>query len=235
MSVQPVMQNISTNDGRKVCSFQVQNDKVGFVDVEVNERNLAQDRFRTEIYDSSRQLLGYDVFDMPKGDSMFDYDITVHPPHRGKELGELMRLTSVMQMVENDVDEINLYSKGSAVYFHAKYGFMPNIKSFDQRRSSLEAVVANTLPDGDIFIPKAEKILKATDNPLRLSFEENQKFTRQTNELVKDFIKKVLAVGGQEDAKFISGFNMKLMRDTIFERAEFFSSLFKKHGIRFKI
>lgn len=235
MSVQPVMHNISTNDGRKRCSFSVENERFGLVDVQVKEYNLAQDRFRTEIYDSERQLLGYDVFDMPKSDSMFEYDIKVLPEYRGKGLGELMRLTSIAQMLENNVDEMDLYSKSTAIYFHAKHGFEPNIKSFDQRRSSLESVVANTLPDGDVFIPNAEKILKATDNPLRLTFEENQKFTHQTNELVKEFIKKVLAMGRQDDAKFASGFNMKLMRDTIFERAEFFNSLFKKHGIKFKV
>ena len=235
MSIQPIMRDISINDGRKVCSFQVQNERVGQVDVNVVERNLEQDRFRTEIFDLNKQLLGYDLFDMPKADMMFEYDITVLPAHRGKGLGELMRLTSVAHMVENNVDEMDLYSKPTAIYFHAKHGFEPNIKSFDQRKSSLEAVVANTLPNGDVFMPKAEKILKATDRPLTLTFEENQKYTLQTNELVKDFIKRVLATGAQDDAKFSFGFNMKLMRDTIFERAEFFNQLFKKHGIKFKI
>lgn len=235
MSVQPVMHNISTNDGRKRCSFSVENERVGLVDVQVKEYNLEQDRFRTEIFDSKKQLLGYDFFDMPKADSMFEYDITVLPEHRGKGLGELMRLTSIAQMLENNVDEMDLYSKSTAIYFHAKHGFEPNIRSFDQRRSSLEAVVANKMVEGDVFVPKAEKILKAVESPLSLTFEENQKYTMQTNELVKDFIKKVLAMGGQEDAKFSFGFNMKLMRDTIFERAEFFNLLFKKHGIKFKV
>ena len=235
MSVKPVMHNISTNDGRKRCSFSVENARVGIVDVQMKEYNLEQDRFRTEIFDSNKQLLGYDLFDMPKADSMFEYDITVLPEHRGKGLGELMRLTSIVQMVENDVDELDLYSKGSAVYFHAKHGFEPNIRSFDQRKYSLESLLENTLPDGDVFVAKAEKILDCIDAPLSLSYEENRKYTLQTNELVKDFIKKVLSIGGQNDAKFSIGFNMKLMRDTIFERAEFFNSLFKKHGIKFKV
>ena len=235
MSVQPVMQNVSINDGRKRCSFSVENERVGRVDVNVREYNLEQDRFRTEVFDSNKQLLGYDVFDMPKADSMFEYEIKVFPPYRGNGLGELMRLTSVAQMVENNVDEMNLFSKPTAIYFHAKHGFEPNIKSFDQRRSSLEAVVANKMVEGDVFVPKAEKILKAVESPLSLTFEENQKYTMQTNELVKDFIKKVLATGAQNDAKFSFGFNMKLMRDTIFERAEFFNQLFEKRGIKFKI
>lgn len=235
MSIQPVMKDTSLNDGRKICCFSVENGSVGKADVDVKEYKERPNVFRTEIYNSNKHLLGYDFFDMPQNKPMFNYDITVFPAFRGKGLGELLRLTSIAHMVENNAEQMNLYSKASAIYFHAKYGFEPNIKEFEQRHSSLVGIMSNTLPECDIYVKEADKIMKASKDPFSLSFKENQKYTSQTNELLKDFIKKVLAIGGQDKSEFACGFSMKLMRDTIFERAEFFNSLFKKHGIKFKI
>jgi len=235
MSIQPFMQSISTNDGRKRCSFSVVNENLGQLDVSVREYNLDQNRFKTEVFDSEKHLLGYDCFDMPVAKPMFDYDITTYPAYRGNGLGEVMRLTSIAQMVENNVDEIDLHSKPTAIYFHAKYGFEPNIKMFSQRMSSLESITNNGLEDGDVFARGANNIIEQISSVTDCTFQQNREFTMKTNELLKAFIKKVLAVGGQDKASFSYGIDMKLTRETVFEKAEFLNGLFKKHGIMFKI
>ena len=235
MNIQSTMQNPYINDERKAYSFSVENEQTGRIDINIKKYDVGLNGFKTEIFDSNNKLLGYDLFDMSKDDSIFEYDITVLPEHRGKGLGELMHLTLFSQMIENNVNKIDLHSKPTAIYFHAKHGFEPNIKSFDQRQSSLETIAKNQLPNGDVFISKAEKILKEIGKPLSLTFEDNQKYTLQTNALIKEFIAKVLSIDAQDKVKFKSGIDMKLMKDTLLERAEYFNSLFKKQGLPFKI
>lgn len=235
MNIKPLMQNFYTKDDCKSCSFSVENEQAGHIDINIRKYNIGQNGFKTEIFDSNKQLLGYDLFDRSKADSIFEYDITVLPEYRGKGLGELMHLTLLAQMIENNVNKIDLHSKPTAIYFHAKHGFEPNIKTFDQRQASLETIAKNQLPNVEEFISKAKKILKEIEKPLTLTFEENQKYTLQTNELLKDFIKKVIALGAQDKVNFKLGIDMKLIKDTLLEGAEYFNSLFKKQGLKYRI
>ena len=181
MNIQQIVNDNSININNKSCSFSLENQKVGPVDVNIKKNNVGLNGFKTEIFDSNKQLLGYDLFDMPKDDFIFEYNITVLPKYRGNGLGELMHLILFSQMLENNVNEIDLHSKPTAIFFHAKHGFEPNIKAFDQRQSSLEAVATNQIPNGDIFISKAKDILKEIEKPLSLTFKENQKYTFETN------------------------------------------------------
>ena len=54
-----------------------------------------------------------------------------------------MRLSSIIEILENKVKNFNIVSKDSAIYFHSKYKFKPNISSFKERDMLLKTVANN--------------------------------------------------------------------------------------------
>ena len=84
--------------------------------------------FVTKLIDSDGNTLGSEIFGLSGKSDMFDYNIEVNNPHRGKGFGELLCLTNIIEMIENKINLIRLYSKNTAIYFHSKYKFEPKKK-----------------------------------------------------------------------------------------------------------
>ena len=148
MLVQPMIKNVSPDDSRKVCSFKLPHPELGNVELCVKPRLTSPDRFISEVRNPEQEVLGSDIFDLfSEKKQMFEYDISVKPVHRGKSLGELLRLASIIEMIENKVQELNNYSKNTAVYFHSKYKFIPDSNSFSHRNETIRNISNNKTPE----------------------------------------------------------------------------------------
>ncbi len=58
----------------------------------------------------------------------------------------MLRLASIMEIIENKSPFIYIFSKDTAVYFHGKYKFEPAIKAFKERNAALETIIQDKSP-----------------------------------------------------------------------------------------
>ena len=100
----PVWKNFSDV---KLCSFSL--NKQGLGEISANVSHRRDNYYLTTLAAKDGKTLGTDSFGMyPEEKRMFDFDITTLPFFRGKfRLGELMRLISIMEMFENNLEFIN--------------------------------------------------------------------------------------------------------------------------------
>lgn len=193
----------------------------------------------TELIDETGKVLGKEVlsFEKNKPDSI-GMSIEVIPECRKKgfNFGEILRLSSIMMLIENKVKNFEIYSKDTAVYFHSKYFFEPAIKQFKERNYALQSVIRNCKNNEGFgeFENEAENLLETS-----LSNNDpacQRELCIKTNLLLKKYIKNVLQT--KDDYKnhpFNFGMRMKLTDDIIYNNKAFFNKLFEKHGIDYII
>ena len=193
----------------------------------------------TELRNEEGKVLGKEVFSFEKNkpDSI-GMSIEVIPECRKKgfNFGEILRLSSIMMLIENKVKNFEIYSKDTAVYFHSKYFFEPAIKQFKERNYALESVIRNC--ENNEGFGEFENEAK---NLLETSLSNNdpacqRELCIKTNLLLKKYIKNVLQT--KDDYKnhpFNFGMRMKLTDDIIYNNKAFFNKLFEKHGIDYII
>jgi len=239
--IKPVYTVFRPENPRRMCSFIVPANTAGELSVAVKDDATGTGyRFITEVTNRFGKLLGWEQYTMHKGsDKATGLLITVEPEYRRKSyrLGEILRLTSIIEILENKIKSFEIQSKGSAVYFHSKYKFIPNIKKFFDRDKTLEAIIKNGNANAGFenFARQAKGILsqsKAVVNP-----EIQRKLCVVTNNLAAAYIQKVLRISPQEYKKhpFDYGMEMVLTLKNIKSNSEFFNKLFQNHGIDYLI
>ena len=231
--MKPLIENFSPNDCRKLFSLQLPNTSIGKLDIKMKEYSLPRDMFVTELIDSNGNKLGSDIFGLSGEKDIFNYNIEIENPYKGKGLGELLRLTTIIEMIENKVEQIRLYSKNTAIYFHTKYKFEPNIKSFSHRNEALKNISNNKILKP--FAQKASEILEKIEKTDMFDYDKQCEHSRQANSLIKQYIQEVLQSKKQKELPFDIGFDMKLTKESILKNLDFFNNLFKKHGIDYQI
>lgn len=227
----------SSENPKKLCSFAVNNDILGNLTVETNKYKDDTYKFITELKNSRGKIFGKEVFSIEDFNKKLQgFYIETNPEYRKKHyrFGELLRLSSIIEMFENGLSKFEIYSKDTAVYFHSKYKFIPDIQNFLDRDKALESIIENTQPGFEEFTKEAKKILEAIrNNP---SGPKQRELRDYTNILTTKYIQKVLE--NKDDYKshpFKFGMNMLLTKDRILENREFYNELFKNHGIDYQI
>lgn len=226
----PVWKNFSDV---KLCSFSL--NKQGLGEISANVSHRRDNYYLTTLAAKDGKTLGTDSFGMyPEEKRMFDFDITTLPFFRGKfRLGELMRLISIMEMFENNLEFMELYSRETAINFHAKYGFRPDIKRFLHRDMTLKTI------SEDIRFEELSQKAKFLIDKVKSSTrgEELRNLCRLTSKLADEYLQKVKNLQIQEQKMFLfkEGFDMKLNKNDILQQKDRFNDLFEKHGIDYKI
>lgn len=235
--IKPNINFISPSDKRKICSFTFDTPMIKNLRAEVSQFKEGSHHFATEIKNPQNKKLGNEVFSLYKDNSeILGLSIDVHPEYRGRhKLGEILRLTSIIEMMENKIERLKIYSKEAAIYFHSKYKFLPNITQFCERDTILRDIMKNKNPEFKNYIPFAKKILSQTEETEDAA--EQRELCKKTNTLARDYIQRVLALGKDEYKKypFSWGIDMVLTRDEILKHKKFFNELFAKHGIDYEI
>ena len=238
MQIKPIIKNLNTNDNRKLCSFTVKHPI--FNDLRVETRPIKENNygFIIEIKNAMNKIIGIENFGLYKdSNSMDGFLIKVENEYQGKfKIGEILRLASIIEMIENKINSFKIYSKSSAVFFHSKYKFKPDIKSFEERNKFLENVAENPNQEyskyKDSAINFLDRIAKRGKNA-----KAQRELCKEVNTFASEYINKVLSGDKKEYKKypFEWGMSMELTKDDVYQNKDFFNSLFEKHGIDYKI
>ena len=225
-------------DNRKLCSFDIQHKALGLLNIRSKMvYNRGFKRLFIELTDN-KELLGKEELSLnDDGGKMVGLDISVINKYRdngektGYRLGEILRLASIIEMLENKKNHFKIYSKNSAVYFHSKYKFSPDITSFDEKNAALNSIIANNTTETSDLTDLAVDIKKRLrkNNSQDAQIEIN----KMTDLLVKTYIDRVLSFGKDafKSFPFSKGFDMILTRKILTQNRYFYNNLFKKHGI----
>lgn len=226
----PVWKNFSN---LKLCSLSINKKELGEICAKVSHQK--DDYYLTTLSAKSGAILGTDSFGMyPEEKRMFDFDITTNFPFRGKfRIGELMRLVSIMEMFENHLDSMGLYSRETAINFHAKYGFRPDIKKFMHMDLTLDTISQDTRYEE--LAQKAKFLIGRVK--LAETSAELRNLCRLTSKLADEYLQKIKVLKSEEQKlfPFKIGFDMKLNKDDIVHDKDRFNDLFRIHGIDYKI
>lgn len=235
--IKPIITSVNPEDSRKLCSFIVPQNKIGELHIDMKPSQSGYGyTFITELRNRFRKLLGYEefaFFEGAKDISGLYIKVDDEYQRRGYNLGEILRLSSIIGILENKVKNFNIVSKDTAIYFHSKYKFQPNVATFYERNNLLETVANNKSAGFEEFTERAKKLLDEIS--LSGNAEEQRKHTQETNKLLSEYITKVLNNKEQKQHKFNFAMGMTLTDENILKNKEFFNELFKKHGIDYNI
>ena len=221
----------------KLAELSLGNKKLGSIFSLYNFDSYNPQWITAEIRGKYNRILGKEIFSINKETSIANGAIIeVDPEYRNKDfrIGEILRLSSIINIMENEISEFHISSKPTAVFFHTKYKFEPNITDFDERDKVLSSIQNNSINGFENFVEEAKKIKEAI---AQTKDNESQKnFCKQTNELLSRYLQQVISTKSDYKKHQLStNINMKLTRERILKNKNFFNSLFINHGIDYRI
>jgi len=244
--IKPIITPHSPGDPRKLCSLKILNNKAGELSLDVQKESQETSyHFISVLKNKFGKKLGTESFTLwPDNDSATGLYIRVNPEYRRNPdnannfpkyfFGEILRLTSIIEIMENKLKNFIIHSKNTAIYFHSKYKFKPAITAFEERNQALTAIIKNKTAGYEEIVSKAEELLKIaqSDN----SGETQRRLCVDTNKLLEEYITKVLSEkDGVKHHPFNWGMQMVLTDKSIINNREFFNNLFRKHGIDYTL
>ena len=185
------------------------------------------------VFNRCGKEFGYEILKISAADKeIIGANIFIHDEYRKKyRLGEVLRLASIMHMVENKIGSIKITSKDSALYFHARYGFKPDFKEFYARDRLLEGISKDkSFPE---FAKEALKLLTLTNDPDPAS---QRAVCKEANELLKRYIERALKSPAPEKhhpPRY--SVDMSLKCDEVLENRDFYNRLFERNSIDYRI
>ncbi len=191
----------------------------------------------TELRNRLGKVLGSEHFTLTEGyPESIGFLISVEPEYRKKNFrfGEILRLSSIMMILENKIKEFKIISKNTAIFFHSKYKFEPSIKSFETRDKALESVIENCKKGYEDIKHEAERLQEECRH--KQDAKEQRELCIKTNLLLKKYFQRVLDLKDNTDSHpFKTAIDMVLTDKAIIENKDFFNNLFKKHSIDYRI
>lgn len=209
----------------KNCNFSVEHPTLKNLDIST-KHNISGDSFETNIVNNGIKL-AKEFFDIDKKSKTFNgRKIHTLENYRGKHLAEILRLSSIITMLENGLKKIQISSFLETMPFHAKYKFKPKVTN------SYEAIciirhIANS--KNKELAKEASTILKNQNN---LSTGEVCKLAEN---LIKRFSKNITPKKVTRNRIHVNIIDMTLTKEDVIKNKDFFNSLFKKHNIEYKI
>ena len=233
----PIWQTIEELGNKKICHLKNPNSSIKDLSLKTSTIS-SPNKYSSKIKDYTNKTLGHDIYGIyPEDDKIVDFSMQIEPEYRneGLYLGELLRLKSIIELLENGLSHIELTSKETAIFFHSKYKFQPKITSFTQRDFTLSSIIQNAQKGYEEFANEAKKLVEKIKQ--NTCGKLQREYCKDTNKLADKYIQQVLSTQKQEYKKhpFRFPINMILTEEQIRNNKEFFNKLFSKHGIDYKI
>ena len=206
------------------------------IDKKFDETGLNEKVFLNIFNDSEKVPIVQEIIEFFRNKNILGHNIEVLEKYREKHygLGELMRLLSIAQMNENGSETFKLYSKNTAIGFHAKYKFHPHISNPDIIEAFLKKISYEKTPG-----------LKDLSNSAKIFEEENwtnisytSEWINRVNSLIYSYLNKMLKVKQPSNKQYSEIpfiIDMELTRNELLQNRNFYNSLFEKRGIDYKI
>ena len=215
----------------KLCSLLLKRKEFGKIRAEVS--HLRDDHYATNLFSQNGERLGKEFWGLyPQDKRIFLFNIETAKDYRKIfRIGELLRLISIMEMFENKIEKMQLYSKETAVYFHSKYNFKPEIRQFEQRDKTLEVIAGdNTFEDLQMKADFLQKNIKECKTSAGL-----RELCCMAAELTAEYLERVKNIPSESRKSFGTGIDMCLQKENILQEKDKYNKLFEKHGIDYKI
>ena len=150
--------------------------------------------------------------------------------YRHKGIGEIMRLASLMELKENNINAIEINALPEAIQFHHNYKFKPNIT---QRFWAIK-ILQNICKNPNI---QENHRQKADSLCQHISEKTNWLLDKKKAKSVNYFIENILKTykSNWQTAGLSLTIPMILTKNNMNKFSSFFNDLFKKHGINYKI
>lgn len=144
---------------------------------------------------------------------------------KGYRFGEILRLFSIVELIQEGLDAINIISRPSAAIFHKKYKFQSDLFMKDAAKMVMNQISRDNLDK------ELEPVNKKAKNCI---FGFN---LLQANEILDEYLSIIADKNLSSKAHILNcgGIPMKLTLENINKNSDFFNTLFKKHKIDFKI
>lgn len=197
----------------------------------------------TDIFDSNGQKKAYNTFEInneTREFSGFNMNV-IHTEDRQKHgYGEVLRLSSIIELMENNLKKIAIFSLNNAIPFHYKYKFKPVIFSKDEAMSILNEISYEKNP---VLEKQRNASIKLLDEMIfegqfPSSVNTGEKFMMLLNEYLSEVQKNKIPWFSKTHIRCVnltSDLSMELDRDTILKNKNYFNQLFEKHGFDYRL
>ena len=225
MMIKPIISSFENANTRKICSLNIDTPLLKNLSATVKCSSYSGYQFITEIKNAYNKVLGFESFAMYQDNSTIDgLYIQVEPEYRRQyHLGEMLRLISIIEMIENKIKALNIYSKNTAIL------------KFEERNRFLEHIASSKNGNAEAERTFAKELLQKT-NQAKTSSEQIALYN-PANSVIKSYIRKILSAGKEEYKKypFPIGMDMCLTNENLIENRAYFNELFAKHNIDYQI
>lgn len=238
-NLKTTLNNSIKTEVKNIPKIRIQNKFLGILRTEHKRDYYNPSLITTKLINTSGDVLGKELFELNESNSnSVGLSINVVPEYqkKGFHFGEILRLSSIMMIIENKIKNFEIFSKSTAIYFHTKYKFEPAITNFQERDSALLSVINNCKDKEEYkeYEEWAKDLLQKTythkDN------ETQRNLCKQTNDLLKMYLKKVSSIKDEyKKHPFSYGIKMVLNIENILKNKMFFNKLFENHKIDYKI
>lgn len=160
---------------------------------------------------------------------------------RKKGYGAIMHLNNIIEVLENDLEKIELFSLQEAILFHAKYKFQPKVKNYEDIRDIMFCISQKNCDN----FPELKKITQKAANFFDDMFytsifnNKNKDIIKDANDIMQEYFdtvnSKKLSISEQEYYALNTSIDMFLTKDRILKNKDFFNKLFEKYNIDYKI
>lgn len=214
------------------CTFRPKNEKIQDCDYFVRIENGYTDTdFSIKIDDDDFNGIGSSTLTLKDDTTLYNGNIDVisqRKKYRGA--GSVMKLGEVITMLENNIEKIELYSLGQAVYFHSKFKFRPALTSIEDLKTYIT---------DDILSKRSDNRFKEVCDLAQewLNKPESENSLEEGNSILYKYLQTVneFKLNKNPVYEIIPGFDMVLTRKNILDDKDYFNSLFKKFGIDYQI
>lgn len=221
-----------------VKNFSFKNKLLGDLFVHTYPTDRTNLYFRTEIANKLGKPLASELYQIePSTRNIYGFQIITNEEYRQKgfRFGEILRLSSIIEMIENCSRYMRITASKSAVYFHAKYKFQSDINDFKKAEHILSSIIKDK-SDGFLDLKKEAYIILRNLKKNSENLPELDKIFLQTNALVSKYLERALKSSNpQKMHPFSESLPMILTRKHVMKNKEFFNKLLESHNIEYKI
>lgn len=161
--------------------------------------------------------------------------------NRKKGYGAIMHLNNIIEVLENDLEKIELFSLQEAILFHAKYKFQPKVKNYEDIKDIMFCISQKNCDNFPELKKVTQKAANFFDDMFYTSIlnNKNKDIIKESNDIMQEYFdtvnSKKLSISEQEYYALNTSIDMFLTKDRILKNKDFFNKLFEKYNIDYKI
>lgn len=199
--------------------------------------------FATYLFDSGKNFKAYNTFNINPQTQIFDgYKMKVNNPEERMKngYGEILRLSSIIELLENNLNRIAIFAKSQAVLFHYKYKFRPQV-TYDELEAFLDRLSAVKAPELAQVRNKAAALFNdyfMDGNGLGTKHDYRKETLKLLNEYLQTVEDKRLPWKSGLHSRGLELFqdiSMYLDKEGVIKNKDFFNNLFDKHDFDYRI